>query len=69
MYYIICVCVCVYRLVAVPLHRAVVVFNDPRMAQKLFHCKTPLGVHLEAKHGSCNSIKFFYKVSANKITF
>ena len=43
----VCVCVCVYRLPAEPLHRAVVVFHHPGMVQQLSNSHTQLGVHLQ----------------------
>lgn len=44
-----------YRLPAVPLHRAVVVFHHPGMVQQLSNSQTPLWVHLQDTHRNCNS--------------
>lgn len=51
-----------YRLPAVPLHGAVVVFHDPGMVKELLNNKTPLGVHLQDTHGKYNSITTHTKV-------
>lgn len=51
-----------YRLPAVPLHGAVVVFHDPGMVKELLNSKTPLGVHLQDTHGKYNSITTHTKV-------
>lgn len=46
---------CAHRLPAVPLNRAVVVFQHPGMIEQLPHSQTPLGVHLQVTHMNCNS--------------
>lgn len=48
---------CAYRLPAVPLHRAVVVFHHPGMVQQLSDSKTPFGVHLEDTDRNYTSIR------------
>lgn len=48
-------CVCPYRLPAVPLHRAVVVFHHPGMVQQLSDSQTPLWVHLQDTYRNYNS--------------
>lgn len=56
------VCVCVYRLPAVPLNRAVVVFQYPGMIEQLLNSKTPLGVHLQVTYVNYKSSNHIYQV-------
>lgn len=54
------VCVCVYRLPAVPLNGAVVVFQYPGMIEQLLNGKTPLGVHLQVTHMNYKSSNYTF---------